>query len=86
MGGLYPHELQTLLRRFEPLKGVNVGYDSPEKEAIAPHVMTVSGFVWISGEMKYYETEINTAEFRGPDDIALLVRNLLRSFEQAALH
>jgi hypothetical protein len=82
--GLYPHELQMLLRRFEPLRNVTVQYESPEKQAIAPHVMTICGYVLIDGEPKYYETEVNTALFTGPDDILLLVRNLLRSFEDAS--
>jgi len=83
--GLYPHELQMLLRRFQPLRNVTVQYESPERQAIAPHVMTVCGYVLIDGEPKYYETEINTALFTGPDDIVLLVRNLLRSFEEASM-
>ncbi len=82
--GLYPHELQALLRRFEPLKDVTVKYESPERQEIAPHVMTVCGYVLINGGPKYYETEVNTGLFTGPEDIFLLVRNLLRSFEDAS--
>ena len=81
--GLYPHELQVLLRRFEPLKEITVKYESPQRQAIAPHVMTVCGYVSICGELKYYETEVNTALFRGAAEVVLLVRNLLRSFEEA---
>lgn len=76
-----PHELQHLLRQWEQLSGVTVGYKSA---VVATPLMTVSGFINIRGELKAYETDVDAKDFRSADDVLVLVNSLLRSFEDAA--
>lgn len=77
-------ELQSFLRQYEPLKNVNCGYESPEKEAIAPFYVTLSGWIYINGEPRAYETEVDVREFHSGDDLLRLVKVLLKSFEEAS--
>lgn len=76
-------ELQHLLRQFEPLKDVSVAPKEGFVGALLPNDMVLSGFVLINGELKAYEVEIDGKDLRNADDILLLVRNLLKSFEEA---
>lgn len=76
-------EVERFLRQFEPLKEVELNYESAYKEAIAPQVMTLSGCIHIYGEPLYYETEINLNDFKTGDDLIQLVKSLLLSFQKA---
>lgn len=79
-------ELQGYLRQFEPLKGVNVGYSSPEAGQIAPFLVTISGAVSLYGELHYFETELDLREIGSPRDLERLVLVLIESIERAERH
>lgn len=82
---LQPKQLQEFLNRVESLRGVMVGYESPEKEAIAPHVVMLSGLVNIHGTPHLFETELNLAEFHTQDDLMLLAKRMIAAFEKAGV-
>lgn len=82
---LQPKQLQEFLNRVEALRGVMVGYESPEKEAIAPHVVMLSGLVNIHGTPHLFETELNLAEFHTQDDLMLLAKRMIAAFEKAGV-
>lgn len=81
---LQAHELQNFLRQFEPLAGVNVRYANEVRQQLAPHVVMIEGAVFIEGEPHVWETEVNLTHFDSGEDLLLLVKSILQSFEKAA--
>jgi hypothetical protein len=81
---LQAHELQNFLRQFEPLAGVNVRHANELRGALAPHVVVIEGAVNIHGEYHVWETEVNLTHFDTGEDLLLLVKSILQSFEKAA--
>ncbi len=77
-------ELQSLLRRAEPLQHVVVGYDTELQGAIAPHAAKVSGRVSLYGEVHEFETEVDLRRFGSEFDVYQLAKALVSSFEEAA--
>jgi len=77
------NELETLLRSYEPLKGVEVGYPSELRQALAPYDVTIRGVVYINGEPMAYETEVNLNSFQSIRDVERLIGGLLESFKKA---
>lgn len=77
-------DLQKLLRRAEPLQNVEVCYESAIRGALAPHLALVKGVVYIYGEVRQFETEINLNEFETEFDVYRLAKALMASFEEAA--
>ncbi len=82
---LTPKQLQEFLNRVEVLRGVMVGYESPQKEAIAPHVVMLSGMVNVHGTPHLFETELNLAEFHTQADLLLLAKRMIAAFEKAGV-
>lgn len=78
-------ELQRLLRRAEPLREVEVCYESDLRRALAPHIAMVKGTVSIYGEVRGFEAELNLAEFNSEFDVYRLAKALMQSFEDAAV-
>ena len=76
-------ELETLLRSYEPLKGVEVVYPSDLRQALAPNDVTIRGIVYINGEPLAYETEVNLNSFMSSRDVERLIGGLLESFKKA---
>lgn len=76
-------ELQRYLQQFEPLKGVSVGYKTPEAEAIAPFLVTISGYVSLYGEIHYFETDLDLRELGSAKDLERLVVALVESIQRA---
>lgn len=73
--------VQDFLRRFEPLREVNV---SPQSELLlAPNLVRVHGDVLIFGERHSFEAELDLLHFGGTDDLLKLVEQLLKSFAAA---
>lgn len=81
---LQAHELQAFLRQFEPLAGVIVRYENEVRQQLAPHVVVVEGAIFIEGEPHVWETEVNLTHFDTGEDLLLLVKSILQSFEKAA--
>ena len=77
------NELETLLRSYEPLKGVEVGYPSEFRQALAPYDVMIRGVVYINGEPMAYETEVNLNSFQSIRDVERLIGGLLESFKKA---
>lgn len=80
---LISNELQGYLRQFELLKNVQCGYESPEREMVAPFLVKLSGWISVNGEPKFYETEIDIREFTSGADLERLVKVLYLSFDEA---
>ena len=81
---MYDVVLQKFLRRYEPLKDVQVGYSSEIAGAIAPFLVRVHGFVSLHGAVHQYETELDMRLMNGPADLERFAGLLIQSFEQAA--
>lgn len=60
-----------------------MGYTSPERQALAPHLVTVSGIVSIKGELMAYEVEVDLNQMNTRENINKFVTNLMLSFEEA---
>ena len=82
---LQPNQLQEFLNRVEVLRGVQVGYESDLKKAIAPHVVMLSGMVNVHGTPHLFEAEINLAEFHAHDDLMLLAKRMIQAFSKAGV-
>lgn len=82
---LQPNQLQEFLNRVEVLRGVQVGYESDLKKAIAPHVVQLSGMVNVHGTPHLFEAEINLAEFHSHDDLMLLAKRMIQAFSKAGV-
>lgn len=79
-------ELEQYLQQFEPLKGVSVGYKSPEMQQIAPFLVTISGYVSLYGDIHYFETDLDLREIGSARDLERLVLVLIESIERAEQH
>ena len=77
-------ELEGYLRQFEPLKFVDVGYKSPEAEAIAPFLVTISGLVSLYGAVHRFEVDVDLREMGSGKDLERLAALLIESFDSAA--
>lgn len=80
---LTAREVEAFLRQFEPLKSVVV--EEHSGVIIAPWLVRVHGIVPIHGEVHAFETELNLNEFGSPNDLLLLAKQILKSFEAAEL-
>lgn len=80
MNLLRPEELQALLNAFEPLKHTQVGWVSPAM----PQLLRISGLVQIKGQVRAYETDVDTTTIENAEDVIRLAGNLIQSFEDAA--
>ena len=79
-------ELEQYLKQFEPLKGVSVGYKTPEAGMIAPFLVTISGYVSLYGEVHYFETDLDLREIGSAKDLERLVVVLIESIQRAERH
>lgn len=77
---------QQLRRSCEPLRNVQVGYTSDERAKIAPWIVTVGGVVYINGQPKAYEADVDLRSLRTREDFHHLVMSFLQSFEMAKQH
>lgn len=75
--------LQTYLRRFEPLKDVNVGYRSEMQGQLAPFLVLVHGYISLHGQVHQYEVDVDMREMHGPRDLERFAGMLIQSFELA---
>ena len=74
--------VEDFLRRFEPLRYVNV---SEQSEIIhAPWLVKVHGDVMIYGQPHAFEADLDLREFGGSEDLMKLAEQLLKSFAAAA--
>lgn len=75
-------EVQSYLRKFEPLREVEV---SPQSDLLfAPHLVRVHGAVMIYGEPHAFEADLDLMEFGGEQDLLKLAGQLLKSFAAAS--
>jgi len=75
-------EVQSYLRRFEPLREVMV---EPKSEILmAPHLVRLHGVVMIYGEPHAFESDLDLLEFGGEKDLTKLAGQLLKSFAAAS--
>jgi hypothetical protein len=75
-------EVQSYLRRFEPLREVMV---EPKSEILmAPHLVRLHGVVMIYGEPHAFESDLDLLEFGGEQDLTKLAGQLLKSFAAAS--
>ena len=74
--------VQEFLRRFEPLKEIEV---SPQSDLVlAPNLVRIHGLVMIYGESHAFEADLDLNEFGGQDDLVKLAGQLLKSFAAAS--
>lgn len=78
-------QLENFLNQYEVLRGIEVTYESEVKQAIAPHVVMLTGMVNIQGTPHLFETELNLAEFHTREDLMLLGKQILKAFEKAGV-
>ena len=78
-------QLEQFLNQYEVLRGIEVTYESEVKQAIAPHVVMLTGMVNIQGTPHLFETEINLAEFHSRADLELLGKTILKAFDKAGV-
>lgn len=75
-------EVQSYLRRFEPLREINV---DPQSEVLfAPNLVRLHGLVMIYGEPHAFEANLDLMEFGGEQDLVKLAGQLLKSFAAAS--
>lgn len=77
--------LENFLNQYEVLRGIQVTYENEMREAIAPHVVLLTGMVNIQGTPHLFETEINLAEFHTRADLELLGKTILKAFDKAGV-
>jgi hypothetical protein len=82
---LTPSQLREFLDQFDALRGIEVAYESDLKEAIAPHVVLLTGMVNVQGTPHLFETEINLTEFHTRQDLMLLGGAILKAFDRAGV-
>lgn len=78
-------QLETFLNQYEVLRGIEVTYESEIKQAIAPHVVLLTGMVNIKGIPHLFETELNLMEFHSREDLMLLGKTILKAFDKAGV-
>lgn len=76
-------ELERVLRSFEPMKGAEVHYPGTFKHAMMPNLVEVRGIVSIKGEPHMYELEVDLLSLQTREDVEMLVKAILHSFEKA---
>lgn len=76
-------ELEKALRSYEPMKGVEVHYPGTFKHAMMPNLVEVRGIVSIKGEPHMYELEVDLLSLNTRDDVEMLIKAILHSFEKA---
>lgn len=76
-------ELEKTLRSYEPMKGVEVHYPGTFKHAMMPNLVVVQGTVSIKGELHAYELEVDLLSLQTREDVEMLVKAILHSFEKA---
>ena len=74
---------QALRRSCEPLRNAQVGYTSDQRAQLAPYIVTVGGVVYINGEPKAYEADVDLRSIQTQEDFRRLVLQFLQSFEMA---
>jgi hypothetical protein len=75
-------EVQSYLRKFEPLREVMV---SPQSDVLfAPNLVRLHGVVMIYGEPHAFESDLDLLEFGGEQDLTKLAGQLLKSFAAAS--
>ena len=75
-------EVQSYLRRFEPLREVMV---EPKSDVLfAPNLVRLHGVVMIYGEPHAFESDLDLLEFGGEQDLTKLAGQLLKSFAAAS--
>ena len=62
-----------------------MGYSSLERAQLLPELVTVGGTIYINGEVKAYEADIDLRSMNGLKDLEMLIRELLKSFEIAKI-
>lgn len=75
-------QVEQFLRQYEPLKHVLV--EEKSQVIYAPWLVRLHGTVSIHGEIHAFETDLDLREFGGSEDLILLARQLMKSFEAAA--
>lgn len=79
-----PRELERALQAScEPLRNVQVGYSSLARAQLLPDLVTIGGTIYINGEVKAYEADIDLRSMSCLNDLEMLIRELLKSFEVA---
>jgi 3-deoxy-D-manno-octulosonic acid (KDO) 8-phosphate synthase len=76
-------ELEKTLRSYEPMKGVEVNFPGTFKHALMPNLVILQGIVSIKGEPHMYELEVDLLSLSTREDVELLIKALLSSFEKA---
>ena len=76
-------ELESMLRSYEPMKGVSVHYPDTFKHALMPNLVNVQGIVSIKGEPHMYELEVDLLSLQTREDVEMLIKAILHSFEKA---
>ena len=75
-------EVQSYLRKFEPLREILV---EPQSDLVfAPNLVRVHGLVMIYGEPHAFEADLDLLEFGGEQDLLKLAGQLLKSFAAAS--
>jgi hypothetical protein len=75
-------EVQSYLRKFEPLKEILV---EPQSDLVfAPNLVRIHGLVMIYGEPHAFEADLDLLEFGGEQDLLKLAGQLLKSFAAAS--
>jgi hypothetical protein len=82
---LRPEELREFLNQYEALRGIEVAYESEVKQAIAPHVVLLTGMVNIQGTPHLFETELNLTQFHTRQDLLMLGGAILKAFDKAGV-
>lgn len=78
-------ELEKTLRSYEPMKGVSVEWPDAFTHAMCPTMYVIRGIVNVRGEPHAYELEIDGRSLQTREDVEMLVKALLSSFEKAEL-
>lgn len=74
-------QLEDILRKFEPLKFLNVQYESDFRGAMAPHLAKVVGCVNLYGQPFFYEVDVNLNDFKTQSDVVRLAQMLINSID-----
>jgi hypothetical protein len=75
-------QVEAFLRTYEPLRHVIV--EEQAQMIYAPWLVRLHGQVSIHGELHAFETDLDLREFSGAEDLILLARQLMKSFEAAS--
>lgn len=81
---LNAQDVQDYLRKYEPLKQVEVKQQS--NAVLVPWLVTVCGSITIYGEHHVFESDLDLRQFGGRDDLENLAKQIMKSFAGAATH